>query len=93
MIDGDPNDFLDVIYSGQDVVYIYDGIKYWFQGYTTSSGVKHMEIWQEEPPVDGYIWTHDDTSMEKCLEAFLKARIFGGKTFWEAEENIHWVDS
>ena len=33
MIGGNPNDFLDRIYSCQDTIYIYMGVKYWFQGY------------------------------------------------------------
>lgn len=91
MIDGDPHDFLDTVCSGQDIVYLYNGIKYWFQGYS-KNGINHMEVWQEEPPADGYVWTYDDADLQKCFEAFVEAPIFDGKTFWEAEENIHWVD-
>ena len=32
------------------------------------------------------------TSIEECHEAFLAAPMFGGKTFWEAEQDIEWVD-
>lgn len=92
MIDGNPHDFVDTVYTGQDIVYLYHGIKYWFQGYTLENGTCHMEIFQYQPPAEDEIWSHDDTSMEKCLEAFLQAPIFDGKTFWDAEQEITWVD-
>ncbi len=44
MIDGNPTEFVDRIYSCQDTVYIFKGIKYWFQGYMLSDGGVHMEI-------------------------------------------------
>ncbi len=91
MINGNPHEFLDVLYTGQDIVYIFKGIKYWFQGYTTDSGF-HMEIIQHEPSSDSYLWKHDDVSSENCKDAFLNAPIFEGKTFWDAEGDIEWVD-
>lgn len=32
MINGNANEFIDRIYTCQDTVFIYQGIKYWFQG-------------------------------------------------------------
>ena len=53
-----------------------------------------MEIFRYAPQWDDeeFIWIHNDVSMQKCLEAFLDAPIFDGKTFWEAESEIEWVD-
>lgn len=31
-------------------------------------------------------------TIEECHEACLAVPIFGGKTFWEAEQDIEWVD-
>jgi len=92
MINGNPHDFIDTVYSGQDIIFVFHGIKYWFQGYT-DNGKSHMEIFQYVPSSDGFLWIHDDDSMLKCLEAFLDAPIFNGKTFWEAESEIEWVDN
>lgn len=54
----------------------------------------YMEIFRYAPQWDDeeFIWIHNDVSMQKCLEAFLDAPIFDGKTFWEAESEIEWVD-
>ena len=93
MINGDPHDFVDVAYTGQDIIFVFRGVKYWFQGYTNfETHISHMEVFQYQPPSEDYIWEIDSDSMEKCLEAFLEAPIFDGKTFWEAESEIEWVD-
>ncbi len=91
MINGNPNDFLDTIYSCQDIIYIFNGIKYWFQGYTEDNTV-HMEIFQYIPANDDYIWEYNSDTIEKCLNSFLAAPIFDGKTFWDVENEIEWVD-
>ncbi len=46
MIVGNPNEFLDRIFSCQDTVYIYGGIKYWFQSYMLTKHTVYMEITQ-----------------------------------------------
>ena len=93
MINGNPHDFVDTAYSGQDIIFLFHGIKYWFQGYTIKEdGTNHMEVFQYQPPSDNYIWECNSDSIEKCLAAFLEAPIFDGKTFWEAESEIEWVD-
>jgi hypothetical protein len=30
--------------------------------------------------------------MEDCLKALQENKIFNGKTFWEVEQEIQWVD-
>lgn len=92
MVGGKPNDFLDRIYSCQDTVFIYNGIKYWFQGYMPDKSSVHMEIIQYQPPSEKDIWEYDGVTIDECLKAFVHAPIFSGKTFWEAEKNIDWVD-
>ncbi len=44
------------------------------------------------PPSEEDIWECNAATMEECLNAFLDARIFDGKTFWEVESEIEWVD-
>lgn len=55
MIDGNPYRFIEVAYTGQDIVFLFNGKKYWFQGYTLDDKTVHMEVFQTEPPTDGYI--------------------------------------
>lgn len=92
MIGGNPHDFLDRIYSCQDTIYIYDNIKYWFQGYMPNSNSVHMEIIQYQPASEHNVWSYDASSISDCQQAFVHAPLFNGKTFWEAEQDIQWVD-
>ena len=92
MINGNASEFIDRIYTCQDTVFIYNGIKYWFQGYMPSDNAVHMEVFQTEPAADGYIWVYDGCSISEGQIAFQKAPIFNGKTFWEVEGEIEWVD-
>lgn len=92
MINGNPNEFADRIYSCQDTIFVYNGIKYWFQGYMPSNDTVHMEIIQYQPTSEEYMWVYDGKSIEECYHAFLDAPIFSGKIFWDAETNIEWVD-
>lgn len=88
MIGGKPTDFLDRIYPCQDTVYIYDGIKYWFQGYMPNEKTVHMEVFQYNPLSEGYVWEHNGSTVEECQKAFIGALIFGWQRFWEAESDI-----
>ena len=92
MINGNPNDFVDRIYSCQDTIFIYNKIKYWFQGYMPTSTSVYMEVFQYKPSNDKCIWQYTGKSITECYQEFLKAPIFDGKTFWEAESEIEWVD-
>ncbi len=91
MINGKANEFIDKIYTCQDIVFIYDKKKYWFQGYMTEEGV-HMEVFQADPPEEDYIWEYNGKSISDGQLNFQEAKIFNGKTFWEVEEYIEWVD-
>lgn len=91
MINGSANEFIDMIYTCQDIVFIYNNIKYWFQGYTKDN-IVHMEVFQVEPAKDEYVWEYNGPSLSDGQNAFQEAKIFNGKTFWDVEQDIEWVD-
>lgn len=93
MIDGNPIEFVDRIYSCQDTVFIFREVKYWFQGYRLPTGEVHMEIFQCDPPSETYLWECNGPTIEECQNEFLSAPIFAGKTFWQVEQEIRWVDA
>ena len=92
MINGKASEFVDRIYSCQDTIFIYEGVKYWFQGYTLPNGVVHMEVSQYQPSCEQPVWEYDGKTIAECQTAFIEAPIFGGKSFWNAEQGIEWVD-
>ena len=51
-----------------------------------------MGIFPYQPPSETCLWEYDGATIEECQNAFLEAPIFNGKTFWDAEQQIEWVD-
>ncbi len=90
MIDGDPNNFLEVVYSGQDINFRFDGVNYFYQDYW-NNGLFYMEIWEYDNPDHPYLWQYQGTKLTECLQAFVEAPIFKGKSFWKVEKEITWL--
>ncbi len=94
MIDGDPNEFIDGLHYGDERFFLFDGVKYLIEGFS------------EDEKRELVIWDLGKKYGENCLkwiayskkeegypvDEFEKARIFNGRTFWEAENEIQWVD-
>ena len=48
-----------------------------------------MQLWQPESKT---LWRYSDYDRLNCREAFLKEPLYEGKTFWEVEPEIEWLD-
>ena len=90
MINGNSKEFIELVYNGHDLFFNYDGHKYMFDGYSTENGFKHV-IYDLNYDNKLFYEYEDDDSV-KCGDAFQKANIFNGKSFWEVEQNIEWLD-
>ncbi|MBQ0014364.1 MAG: hypothetical protein KBS82_03475 [Oscillospiraceae bacterium] len=91
MINGDPNAFIDKAYSAQEIFYKFREEEYMLQGYT-ADGQSHIEIQRHLPFSPNLIWSFEGSSMQECVSAFEIEPLFDGKTFWQAEEDIEWLD-
>lgn len=91
MINGNIDEFMDKLWSGEELIYTYNGKKYFSQGYITDDGKYRFELQRWEPDAD-ILWKTEGLSNQDSLEAFLKEPLFDGKTFWEVEKEIEWVD-
>ncbi|MBE6004541.1 MAG: hypothetical protein E7232_10740 [Lachnospiraceae bacterium] len=76
---------------GEELIYTYNGKKYFSQGYTQENGDYHFELQQWEP-IGKTLWEIDGYSNKESVNLFLKEPLFDGKTFWEIEKQIEWVD-
>ena len=94
MIDGDINEFIDLLYYGQEIVFIYKDKKYFIQGYSidnyTKATMELMEV--TDQPFIGYLWEYHADTMRECAEAFLAAPIWNGKDFMQIQEEVTWSD-
>ena len=91
MINGNPNEFLEVVASGQDITYKFKEDIYWFQGYNKGDKFR-MEIFKHIPAEEGFTWECEEETYLDCLNRFINDPIFDGKTFWEVEQEIEWGD-
>ena len=90
MIDGNVKEFVDSLYDATEKEYLFRGRHQMIQGYF-KDGVWTYYIQQFNPDADGLIWECSAKTVKECVEEFLKAKIFEGKTFYEAEKEITWV--
>lgn len=95
MINGNANDFIDKL-SYEDHYVMFDRKKYYFNGCQTSKN-KFGEIIRVKMEI--YDLTNNLTvfsvikkSVSECLADFQKAKIFNGKSFWDVEKEMEWVD-
>ncbi len=91
MINGSIREFVDKLWDGEELIYTYNGKKYFSQGYILENGLYRFELQQWEP-IGDLLWYVEGLSRQESLDAFLKEPLFDGKTFWQVEQNIEWVD-
>ena len=65
--------------------------KYFSQGYNLDDGTYYFELQQWEPTAS-VLWSVKGLDRTASLDAFLKEPLFDGKTFWECEKEMEWVD-
>ncbi len=89
MRNGDVREFVDHIYYGDELWFIYERKKYFLEGWT-NDGRLDLYLYEMIPNGKTYIWNGNKTKYP--VEAFLSAKIWNGKSFWDIEQDIEWVD-
>ena len=84
------DDFVSRICYGEELVFIYKGIKELLQG-TCEDGYHVLYIFSldDDPGIE---WEVKTVTEYFDTDSFLNARIFDGRTFWEAVDEIEWSD-
>lgn len=96
MIDGNASDFIDML-SYEDHYALFCGKKYFLNGCQTQTGtdghtvIVRLEVYCLTDHTTVYSTSQKNAS--DCLTAFQAAKIWNGKSFWEAESEITWVDA
>ena len=91
MINGKTNEFLDNLWVGEEVIFTYNGKKYFAQGYTRDDNISvhEVQLWE---PEEKLVWRKEGGDASDRMAAFQNEPIFDGKSFWEVEKEIEWVD-
>lgn len=91
MINGDVREFIDGLHYGDECFFLFNGNKYFLQGYYVD-GKPMLELYVIENPNVDFEWRMISNNNEYPVEEFEKAKIFDCKSFWEVEKEIEWVD-
>ena len=95
MINGDANVFIDQL-SYEDHYVLFNDVKYFLNGCQVSENDEgkiinvRLEVYDLTSQTTIYSVTKKSAS--ECLVAFQDAKIWNGKSFWEVEQEIEWVD-
>ena len=94
MINGDYEMFVNDLHYGAEMDFSYKDRQYFIQGwYEDEKNNHHMELVRYVPLLEPNLWEYDSNeSMSECAKAFMKAKIFDGKTFSEIESEVEWLD-
>ena len=94
MINGDLNIILDLMKRGEELVFTYKGQKYFLQGhYDFEKKTCTLYLTRWDPPLDHFVWVGASVHEKYCdIDEFCNAKIFDGKSFWEIEPEVEWVD-
>ena len=95
MINGNVNEFIEEL-TYQDHYANYLGQKYFFNGcqcqYNAEGTVVDVTLEVYNLTANVTVFSTTQNSIAKCIAAFEEAKIFDGKSFWEVEKDIEWVD-
>lgn len=80
----------------EECAVIFKGTKYFFHGLIFNKEKNEysyvIDIWDNKGYYKKTLFDKTAPTIEKCLEIALNEPIFDGKTFWEAESNMEWVE-
>ena len=95
MINGNVNEFVDGLYYGDERWFMFRGVKYFIQGWVKNEEFTlELEQMEPEPKQNSPLWTKTCSydRKQEIVKDFLSAHIWDGKTFWQAEQEMEWVD-
>lgn len=82
------NEFIDDLYHNPEKEISYNGVSYMIRGYfSPDTNVYTLEVNTIELS-SRTLFSHTSSDRHECVESLTNAKIFGGKTLYEAEQDI-----
>lgn len=91
---GKIKDFIES-FSYQSVAVIFKSQKYFSDGISQNENGKYtfyIDLWDNEGNSKETVYEFTGDSISECIEAFENAPIWDGKSFYQAEQEIEWID-
>lgn len=96
MVDGNVNEFIDNL-TMQDEMVRYNGHLYYFYGiqYNSRKKVYYARIDRFGESIHQFeeeVYYYESPDISDCLEHLLSDKYWNGKTFYEVQGSMRWVD-
>ena len=92
---GNVNKFIDQT-TYEECAVLYKGTKYFFHGliYDKDKNIYSyvIDVWDKNGDYEKTVFDKTASSAEECLALAQNEPIYEGKTFWEAESDMEWVE-
>lgn len=92
MINGNVREFVDRMYYGDELIFVYRNQKFFLQGFQEDDGICRTYLDRWDPPGEDYIWIGEGDGKGFPVDDFLEEKLWDGRTFWQAESEMEWVD-
>lgn len=79
--------FIDALYANPEIEFEYSGKKYLTSGYHDNNNDYILRVDTIET-TSNQVFFFKDVSIQKCVDAFEKAKLFDGRTIYEAHDEI-----
>lgn len=92
MINDNPHQFLDSLSYGAENEFVFRNRRFMAESCYLEDKKAEITVFQLEPWVrEEPLFYYRGSTMNECLQEFLKAPIFDGHSFWEAEQEFEWL--
>lgn len=95
MINGNVNEFFNNMYHGDEFVISFRDKQYFIQSYYIDfkAYIHEIVVRQTIPDIENdNVFECKSDNPQQNIENFQKSKIFDGKSFWEVEQEITWID-
>ena len=92
MINGDYKEFLDKLYYGEELLFEFDGVNYFVQGWTEDNEAKMVLDVYSDNIFNSYLWECKKDTMRECANEFLNAELWDGKCFQTIQNEVTWKE-
>lgn len=89
MINGDVYDFVVRAIYGEELWFMYHGKKYFLEGWNEDG---RLDLYLYEMRDDGETYHWKGTLNHFPIDEFLEAKIWDVRPFWDAEQEMEWID-
>ncbi|MBQ5969873.1 MAG: hypothetical protein IJL52_07115 [Clostridia bacterium] len=92
MIGGETKSFIEGLNIGKEMVVLFNGERFLVQGWWENNQAHIVVDNLDKPHQNEYLWSFYGDNMSQCADAFLEAKIWNNKVFFDVENEMRWTD-